>query len=68
MYFEHKGYCLIVEQKYIFEKLETLKDLNQNRNKLINFKEKNGKKTFRPRSSTSNKRINRKIIKCLDLK
>ena len=44
MYFEHKGYCLIVEQKYIFEKLfETLKDLNQNRNKLINFKEKMAK-------------------------
>ena len=48
MYFEQKGYCLIVEQKYIFEKLfETLKDLNQDRNKLINFKEKMAKHTDR---------------------
>ena len=46
---------------------ETLKDLNQNRNKLINFKEKCFKHSHQE-ASTSNKRINRKIIKCLDLK
>ena len=41
IYFESKGYCLLLEQKYIFEKLfEMLKDLNKDRNKLILFKEK----------------------------
>ena len=41
MYFQKKGYCFLLEQKYIFEKLfEMLKDLNEDRNKLILLKEK----------------------------
>ena len=41
MYFKSKGYCFLLEQKYIFEKLfEMLKDLNKHRDKLILLKEK----------------------------
>ena len=41
IHFENKGYCFLLEQKYIFEKLfEMLKDLNTDRNKLILLKEK----------------------------
>jgi len=41
MYFQNKGYCFLLEQKYIFEKLfEMLKNLNEDRNKLILLKER----------------------------
>jgi len=41
IYFEDKGYCLLLEEKYVFEKLfEMLKDLNKDRNQLILLKEK----------------------------
>ena len=41
IHFESKGYCFLLEQKYIFEKLfEMLKDLNKDRNQLILLKEK----------------------------
>jgi len=61
MYFESKGYCFLLEQKYIFQKLfEMLKDLNTDRNKLLLLKEKMKKHSDRealPRTAELIKRI-----------
>ena len=41
MYFQNKGYCFMLEQKYVFEKLfEMLKNLNDDRNKLVLLQDK----------------------------
>lgn len=41
IYFENKGYCFLLEQKYIFEKLyEMLKNLNNDRRQLVLFQDK----------------------------
>ncbi len=58
MHFESKGYCFLLEQKYIFEKLfEMLKDLNTDRNKLILLKEKMKKHSDREALSKTNELI-----------
>ena len=44
LYFEKKGYCFLIEEKFIHDKLfNLLKELNQNRNKLLLFKKNMGK-------------------------
>ena len=41
--FEKKGYCFLVDEKFIFPKLfEILEDLNKNRDKLLSLKSKMG--------------------------
>jgi len=61
IYFESKGYCFLLEQKYIFEKLfEMLKDLDKNKNQLSLLKEKMTKHSDRealPRTAELIKRI-----------
>ena len=58
IHFENKGYCFLLEQKYIFEKLfEMLKDLNTDRNKLILLKEKMKKHSDREALSKTNELI-----------
>ena len=58
MHFESKGYCFLLEQKYIFEKLfEMLKDLNTDRNKLILLKEKMKKHSDHEALSKTNELI-----------
>ena len=43
-YFEKKGYCFLIEEKFIHNKLfELLKELNQIKNKLLLFKKNMGK-------------------------
>ena len=57
-YFENKGYCFLLEQRYMFEKLfDILKDLNKDRNKLILLKEKMKKHSDQEAISKTNQLI-----------
>ena len=57
-YFENKGYCFLLEQRHMFEKLfDILKDLNKDRNKLILLKEKMKKHSDQEAISKTNQLI-----------
>tara|TARA_Y100000590_G_scaffold275517_1_gene309361 strand:+ start:3071 stop:4156 length:1086 start_codon:yes stop_codon:yes gene_type:complete len=62
IYFKSKGYCFLLEQKYIFEKLfEMLKDLNKDRNQLVLMQQKMKEHSDR-KSLSKTKELIKKVL------